>query len=129
MILIKLRRLSIYSHRAKVPFLCPFSEKERKEATNIKPNTYIVQFYNCIKANKRPSQELHWEIVAIGINPEQLTLAILEGVALKELLIKSKDALDRPRVSIKKQALKRIKHMGQLERNKHPILTQLINSI
>jgi hypothetical protein len=56
-------------------------------------------------------------------------LAILEGVALKELLIRSKDALDRPRVSIKKQALKRMKCMGQLERNKHPILTQLINSI
>ncbi|WP_261518311.1 hypothetical protein, partial [Campylobacter lanienae] len=71
----------------------------------------------------------HWEIVALGINPEQLTLAILEGVALKELLIKSKDALDRPRVSIKKQALKRVECMGQLERNKHPILTQLINSI
>lgn len=68
-------------------------------------------------------------MVALGINPEQLTLAILEGVALKELLIKSKDALDRPRVSIKKQALKRMQYMGQLERNKHPILTQLINSI
>ena len=87
-------KLNTYSHRVKVPFICPFSEKEQKEATNIKPNTYIVQFYNCIKANKRPSQELHWEIVALGINPEQLTLAILEGVALKELLIKSKDALD-----------------------------------
>ncbi|CUU71354.1 hypothetical protein [Campylobacter hyointestinalis] len=103
--------------------------KSRRRISNIKPNQTIKTFYDCIKANKRPSQALHWEIVALGLNPEQLVIAILQGVALSELLIKSEDALDRPRVAIKLQALKRMKSMGQLERNKHPILTQLIQSI